>query len=297
MNVTLMEVGPRDGLQNEQWVVSTNIKRELIERLINTGLRWIEATSFVSPQAIPQLQDADQLFPTLPVKRGIVYPVLVPNEKGLARAMAAGATHIAIFLSASETFSQKNIRMSISQSLEVYEKITREAKAKGLWVRGYISCVMGCPYEGKIDHKTASVLSQAMLGWGIDAISLGDTIGVGTPLAFQQLINELKQYIPIEKIAIHCHDTYGQALANILTALNMGVTTIDSSVGGLGGCPYAKGATGNVATEDVVYMLEGLGVKTGVDLTLLAETGQWICDAIGRENGSKAGKAWLQRHR
>lgn len=291
----IMEVGPRDGLQNEANIIDTAIKKMLIMRLIGAGLRWIEATSFVSKEAIPQLQDAEQLFPSLPMQSDVVYPVLVPNEKGLSRALASGATHIAIFLSASETFSQKNIRMSVSDSLRVYEELTKVAKAKGLWVRGYISCVMGCPYEGVIDPRTVTMLADKMQHWGIDECSLGDTIGVGTPLLFQRLIERVRDVVSLDNIAVHCHDTYGQALANILTAVNMGVRIVDSSVGGLGGCPYARGATGNVATEDVIYMLEGMGIHTGVDLTALAETGAWICKTIGRDYAAKSGKAWLQR--
>lgn len=291
----IMEVGPRDGLQNEANTVPTDIKRMLIMRLMGAGLKWIEATSFVSKDAIPQLHDAEGLFASLPKHSETVFPVLVPNEKGLLRALSAGASHVAIFLSASETFSQKNIRMSIADSVRVYEDVTKQAKAKGLWVRSYISCVMGCPYEGVIDPRTVTMLALKMQSWGVDEISLGDTIGVGTPLLFQRLIGRVKDVVPIEKIAVHCHDTYGQGLANILTAIDNGVTIVDSSVGGLGGCPYARGATGNVATEDVIYMLDGMGIQTGVDLTLLAETGEWICKTIGREYAAKAGKAWLQR--
>ncbi|MFI4957304.1 MAG: hydroxymethylglutaryl-CoA lyase [Gammaproteobacteria bacterium] len=293
--VKIMEVGPRDGLQNEPNAVSTDIKKELITRLVSTGVNWVEATSFVSPAAIPQLQDADQLFPMLTKQAGIHYPVLVPNEKGLSRAVAAGVKHIAIFLSASETFSEKNIRMSIPESLKVYEAITKAAKAQGIWVRGYISCVMGCPYEGDVDAQAVAILARAMNSWGVDEISLGDTIGVGTPLKFQHTISVVQEDFPIEQIAVHCHDTYGQGLANILAALSMGVAIVDSSVGGLGGCPYARGATGNVATEDVIYMLNGMGIETGVNLSLLCETGAWICETIGREYATKAGKAWIQR--
>lgn len=293
----IMEVGPRDGLQNETNMLDTDIKKLLIMRLIGAGLKWIEATSFVSPAAIPQLQDADQLFPTLPKKTDVVFPVLVPNERGLERALAAGATHIAIFLSASDTFSQKNIRISMPESVRLYEGLTKLAKKNGLWVRGYISCVMGCPYEGDIDPRAVVMLAERMRLWGVDEISLGDTIGVGTPLRFKQLIERVKDAAPLDAVAVHCHDTYGQALANIVTAVNMGVRIIDSSVGGLGGCPYARGATGNVATEDVVYMLQGMGIETDVDLTRLAETGEWICKTIGRDYAAKAGKAWLQRCR
>ena len=291
--VKIMEVGPRDGLQNEPNAIDTETKKNLITRLAAGGLHWIEATSFVSATAIPQLKDADQLLPMLPKASDVHYPVLVPNEIGLQRAIKAGVKHIAIFLSASETFSEKNIRMTIDESLKVYEQITKTAKAHGIWVRGYISCVMGCPYEGDVDTQSVAILARAMKSWGVDELSLGDTIGVGTPLHFQHMISAVSHEFPIEHLAVHCHDTYGQGLANILASLCMGVAIVDSSVGGLGGCPYARGATGNVATEDVVYMLNGMGIETGVNLLSICETGAWICETIGREYATKAGKAYL----
>lgn len=293
--VRVVDVGPRDGLQNEPMMVETRIKIDLINRLSETGLSMIEATSFVSPKAIPQLQDAQAVFEGIQKKPHVAYPVLVPNKQGLDRALEAGAKHVAIFAAASETFSQKNIRSGIKESLQAYASVVQQAKSKGLWVRGYISCVLGCPYEGKIAPEKVFDVAQSLMRMGIDELSLGDTIGVGTPKSMKVLLNLLTKHFPVEKLAVHCHDTYGQALANVYAALEQGVRIVDSSVAGLGGCPYAKGATGNVASEDVVYMLEGLGMDTGVDLNKLVDVGAFICKALNTRNQAKSGVAILAK--
>jgi hydroxymethylglutaryl-CoA lyase len=293
--VRVVEVGPRDGLQNEAKTIDTRVKIDLINRLSGTGLQMIEATSFVSAQAIPQLQDAQDVMEGITQKPGVSYPVLVPNAQGLARALAVNAKHIAIFAAASETFSQKNIRSSIQDSLDNYQAVIKEAKARGLWVRGYISCALGCPYEGKIDPERVAALANQLMKMGIDELSVGDTIGVGTPKSMNQLLKHLILNIPLEKIAVHCHDTYGQALANVYAALESGVRIIDSSIAGLGGCPYAKGATGNVATEDVVYLLQGQGMETGIDFNKLVQVGDFISKALGLRNQAKSGVATLAK--
>ena len=289
--VKIVEVGPRDGLQNEKAMVATDIKVELIHRLCNAGLSVIEATAFVSSKWVPQMADASEVMAQITRKSGVSYPVLAPNMKGLEAAIASGATEVAVFGAASESFSQKNINCSIAESLDRFAPVTDAARKAGLAVRGYVSCVLGCPYEGDIaPHKVAEV-AKALYDMGCYEISLGDTIGTGTPAKAQAMIAAVAKHIPTEKLAAHFHDTYGQALSNLLAVLQMGVATIDSSVAGLGGCPYAKGASGNVATEDVVYMLNGLGIKTGIDLENLAETGSWICGQIGRSSASKVNLA------
>jgi hydroxymethylglutaryl-CoA lyase len=293
--VRIVEVGPRDGLQNESQTVETNVKIDLINRLSDTGLQMIEATSFVSPKAIPQLNDADLVLQGIRQKPDVAYPVLVPNYHGLERALQAGAKHIAVFAAASETFSQKNIRSNIQDSLRSYVPVVQEAKDQGLWVRGYISCALGCPYEGKIDPERVLEVTQALLTMGVDEISIGDTIGVGTPKSVRALLKLLSSIIPMEKLALHAHDTYGQALANVYAALEEGIRIVDASVAGLGGCPYAKGATGNVATEDVLYLLEGLGIETGVDYQKLVQVGDFICKALNRRNEAKSGVATLAK--
>lgn len=293
--VKIVEVSPRDGLQNEPMQIASPTKVKFIDLLSETGLSVIEATSFVSPGAIPQMQDADAVFAAIKQKKGVRYPVLVPNTQGLARAEALGAKSIAVFGSATETFSQRNINCSIAESLERFEAVVHEAKSNGMWVRAYISCVLGCPYEGEVKPEQVVPVAQAFMDMGVDELSLGDTIGVGTPLKMKALIEAVKAVCPIEKLAVHCHDTYGQALANIVAALEMGVSIVDSSVAGLGGCPYARGATGNVATEDVLYCLEGLGIETGVDLDLCIEAGQFMCEQLGVPNRSKTAVALLAK--
>ena len=291
--VKVYEVGPRDGLQNENNMVPAYIKQELIRRLGKTGLQIIEATSFVHPEWIPQLADANQVMTSLARQTNISYPVLVPNMAGLTRALSAGAKEIAIFTAASESFSQKNTNCSIAESINRFKPIMQQAKQENLWVRGYISTVLGCPYEGEVQPEAVVQVAESLLTMGCHEISLGDTIGVGTPRKAAHLIKAVKSVVPVEQIAVHFHDTYGQSLANILACLDEGVRVIDSSVAGLGGCPYARGASGNVASEDVVYMLEGLGMHTGIDLEKLSEIGGWITEQLQRPNRSRAGRAIL----
>ncbi len=289
--VRIVEVGPRDGLQNEKMEVPTQVKLELIGRLADAGLPAVEATAFVSPKWIPQMADHTEVLEGIRRKPGVSYPVLTPNLKGFEAACAAGATEVAVFGAASESFSKKNINCSIAESLERFRPVAEAAQKAGIKVRGYISCVLGCPYEGDIAPARVAAVARALHDMGCYEISLGDTIGTGTPGRTKAMIEACAREVPIERLAGHYHDTYGQALANIYASLEMGVATFDSSVAGLGGCPYAKGASGNVATEDVVYMLNGLGIDTGIDLAKLVATGQWICGVIGKEPQSKAGKA------
>ncbi|XP_071855038.1 hydroxymethylglutaryl-CoA lyase, mitochondrial-like [Apostichopus japonicus] len=289
--VKIVEVGPRDGLQNEKAVVPTAIKIDLINKLSQTGLQVVEATSFVSPKWVPQMSDHTEVLKGITRHDGVTYPVLTPNLKGFLAAVAAGAAEVAIFGAASETFSQKNINCSIEESLERFEDVMTAAREKKVPVRGYVSCVLGCPYEGKIKPDIVANVAKKMLDMGCYEISLGDTIGVGTPEVMKALLETVSQVVPLDKLAVHCHDTYGQALANIYAALQMGVSIVDSSVAGLGGCPYAKGASGNVATEDVVYMMDGLGIVTGVNLTKLVQVGEFISTALQRPSSSKVGKA------
>jgi hydroxymethylglutaryl-CoA lyase len=286
--VKIVEVGPRDGLQNEKAMVSTATKIELIHQLGEAGLSVIEATAFVSPKWVPQMADAHDVMTRISRKEGVTYPVLTPNLKGLEAAIAAGATEVSVFGSASESFSQKNINCSIADSLKRFRPVIDKARKNNVAVRGYVSCVLGCPYEGDIEPAKVASVAQELYDMGCYEVSLGDTIGTGTPVKVQDMIAAVSQDIPMEKLAAHFHDTYGQALANLLAALQMGIATIDSSVAGLGGCPYAQGASGNVATEDVVYMLNGLGIKSGVDLEKLVATGHWICSRVGRPSASKA---------
>jgi len=290
-SVRIVEVGPRDGLQNEKAEVPTAVKVELIERLADAGLPAVEATAFVSPKWVPQMADHTEVLERVRRKPGVDYPVLAPNLKGFEAARAAGATEVAIFGAASEAFSQKNINCSISESLERFRPIVSESKKYSIRVRGYVSCVLGCPYEGEVAPRKVADVAQALFEMGCYEISLGDTIGTGTPAKTKEMIDACAERVPMEKLAGHYHDTYGQALANIYASLELGVRTFDASVAGLGGCPYAKGASGNVATEDVVYMLHGLGMRTGIDLDALVATGAWISKFLGREYGSKAGKA------
>lgn len=294
-SVKLVDVAPRDGLQNEPVHVPTDVKVGLIERLAEAGLRVVEATSFVSPKWVPQMADAAEVMARIRRKPGVGYPVLVPNLKGLEAALAAGAEEIAVFGAASEAFSRRNINCSIDESLDRFAPVCEQALARGLRVRGYISCVLGCPYEGEVAPAAVARVAQRLSAMGCYEISLGDTIGTGTPVKAQRMIEAVSVHVPVERLAGHFHDTYGQALANILASLEMGVATFDSSVAGLGGCPYAKGATGNVATEDVLYMLDGMGIETGVEMARLVEAGRFVCDAIGRENASRAGRAIAAR--
>jgi hydroxymethylglutaryl-CoA lyase len=287
----MVEVGPRDGLQNEQAMVPTDVKVGLIDRLTDAGLPAIEATSFVSPKWVPQMGDAAQVMAAIHRRPGVRYPVLTPNLQGFEAALAAGCDEVAVFVAASETFSRKNINCSIAESLERAQPVTAAAKARGVRVRGYISCVLGCPYEGEIAPERVRDVAAALKRLGCYEISLGDTIGTGTPGKTQRLVATVSEAVPIAEQAGHFHDTYGQALANVYAALEMGVATFDSSVAGLGGCPYAKGATGNVASEDVLYLLEGLGLETGVDMTRLRIAGQYISDFLGRAPVSRVARA------
>lgn len=292
--VKLVEVGPRDGLQNEVVNLSTDIKIEFINQLNKTGLTAIEVGSLVSAKWVPQMADSATVFQIIEKKPDISYPLLVPNNKGLTTALAIDAKEIAIFAAASETFSQKNINCSIAESLNRFADITTVAKKHNIKIRAYISCVLGCPYEGEIKSETVVYVAEKLIHMGCYEISLGDTIGVGTPLKAQQLIEMLSKKIPTEQLAVHFHDTYGQALANIFAALEKGIAVIDSSVAGLGGCPYAKGASGNVATEDVLYMLDGMGIATGVNLTRLIDVGQFICRHLNKKPQSKVSLARSQ---
>jgi hydroxymethylglutaryl-CoA lyase len=290
-SVKIVEVGPRDGLQNEPGEVPTAVKVELIERLADAGLPAVEATAFVSPKWIPQMADHAEVLERVRRKPGVSYPVLTPNLKGFEAARAAGATEVAVFGAASEAFSKKNINCSIAESLARFQPVVETALQHHIKVRGYVSCVLGCPYEGDIAPARVAEVAGALYDMGCYEISLGDTIGVGTPGKAKAMIEACARRVPLERLAGHYHDTYGQALANIYASLEAGVATFDASVAGLGGCPYAAGASGNVATEDVVYMLQGLGIETGVDLRRLVEIGRWICGILGRAPASKVNRA------
>jgi len=296
-SVRIVEVGPRDGLQNEPGSVPTAIKVELIERLADAGLPAVEATAFVSPKWVPQMADHTEVLERVRRKPGVSYPVLTPNLKGFEGARAAGAKEVAVFGAASEAFSKKNINCSIAESFERFGPILEAAKKADVLVRGYVSCVLGCPYEGEVKPQKVAEVAGALYDMGCYEVSLGDTIGVGTPGKTKAMIEACAKRVPIEKLAGHYHDTYGQALANIYASLEMDVATFDASVAGLGGCPYAAGASGNVATEDVVYMLHGLGVRTGVDLDKLVEIGDWISAFLKRTSSSKVGKAITAKKR
>lgn len=289
--VTMVEVGPRDGLQNEKQSLPVATRIELIERLADCGMPVVEAGSFVSPKWVPQMADTDAVLKDLQRRPGTRYPVLVPNLTGYERAIAAGAAEIAVFAAASETFSRRNTNCSIEESMTRLEPVVALANKAGIPVRAYVSCVLGCPYEGEIGAAAVTAVSARLMEMGCAEISLGDTIGVGTPGAANALVEAVARAVPVEQLAVHFHDTYGQALANILACLDAGVRIIDTSVAGLGGCPYAHGATGNAASEDVVYMLHGLGLETGIDLVELAATGAWISKQLQRPNNSRAGLA------
>jgi hydroxymethylglutaryl-CoA lyase len=294
--VEIIEVGPRDGLQNEKNILTTQLRVELIERLVVAGIKKIEAGSFVSPKWVPQMAGTDLVLNQLnqsaikqqyPVK----YAALTPNLKGLEGAIQHGADEVAIFSAASESFTQKNINCSIEESLQRFDVIMKRAKQENLPVRGYVSTVIGCPYEGDIDPKKVAQVASYLYEMGCYEVSLGDTIGVGTPIKFKEMLNEVIKKVPVNKLAVHCHNTYGQALANIYASLELGIEKIDSAVAGLGGCPYAKGASGNIATEDVLFMLNGMNIQTGINLDSVIATGQWICETLERDNQSKVGIA------
>ena len=290
-HVRLVEVGPRDGLQNEARPITLAQRMELVDRLSAAGLNHIETGSFVSPRWVPQMADSAAVFDGIQRRPGVCYSALVPNLQGMQAAITAGATEVAVFASASEGFSQRNINCSINESLQRFAPVMALAAEQGMAVRGYLSCVLGCPYDGPVAPEQVAAVSAELLAMGCYEISLGDTIGVGVASATRQLIEVVSQKVPRDQLAGHFHDTYGQALSNIYAALLEGVSVFDSSVAGLGGCPYAKGASGNVASEDVLYMLSGMGISTGVDLEQLVATGQWICRLLGRENGSRVGRA------
>jgi len=293
--VRLVEVGPRDGLQNEPVIIASVDKISLIDRLSLSGLSTIEASSFVSPQRVPQMADAANVLAGIERLPGVSYPVLVPNLKGLEAALSAGAEEIAVFCAASETFSQRNVNCSIEHSLERFAKVTELALSQGVKVRGYVSCVAGCPYEGVVEEKAVAALALRLIELGCYEVSLGDTIGVATPGQVQSLLQVVAEKVPIQHLAVHFHDTYGQALANVLAALEKGVNVVDSAVAGLGGCPFAPGASGNVATEDVLYMLNGLDIHTGVELDRLIDAGLFVSDLLHRQSGSKVALARMSR--
>ncbi len=293
--VKMVEVGPRDGLQNEAMPVPAAVKIELIRRLADAGVPVVEAGSFVSPKWVPQMADSAEVLKGIVKKPGVSYPVLVPNMKGFEAALAAGAEEIAVFSAASETFSRKNTNCSIAEGLERFREVCEAAQRHGLRVRGYVSCVLGCPYEGEVAPQAVAEVAQRLAELGCYEVSLGDTIGTGTPGKAKAMIEAVAQRVPVERLAGHFHDTYGQALANCYAALECGVAALDSSVAGLGGCPYARGATGNVASEDLLYMLDGLGIATGVSLERLIEAGKFISDFLGREPTSRAARAVLAR--
>lgn len=289
--VEIVDVGPRDGLQAEPGMVPTADKIALIDRLSDAGLPAVEAGAFVSPKWVPQMADAAEVLAGIQRRPGTRYPVLVPNARGLEGAMAAEVEEIAIFGAASETFSQKNINCSIDESLARFRPVATDALAAGMKVRGYISCVLGCPYEAEVAIESVVRVARELDAMGCYEVSLGDTIGVGTPARARAMVDAVSEVVPVDRLALHFHDTYGQALANILACLDAGVATVDTAVAGLGGCPYAPGASGNVATEDVVYMLDGMGIETGVDMTKLVDAGRFICDVLGRAPTSKAAQA------
>ncbi|HET8733833.1 MAG TPA: hydroxymethylglutaryl-CoA lyase, partial [Anaeromyxobacteraceae bacterium] len=289
--VTVVEVGPRDGLQNEPALLPTAVKIGLVDRLSAAGLPAVEAASFVSPRWVPQLADGAQVLGGIRRRPGTRYAALVPNRRGLEAAAAAGVDEVAVFTAASEAFTRRNVNASIDETLSRFAEVAEGARARGLRLRGYVSCALGCPYEGAVAPEAVAAVAGRLLDLGCQEISLGDTIGVGTPGQAAALVDAVAVRVPRERLAVHFHDTYGQALANVLAALERGVATVDASVGGLGGCPYAPGASGNLATEDLVYMLDGLGVETGVDLDRLLEANRFVADRLGRPVGTKVGRA------
>lgn len=292
-SVTIVEVGPRDGLQNEATKVPTEVKVQLIEMLAGAGLPAVESTSFVSPKWVPQLADAADVLARVRRRPGVRYPVLTPNMKGFENTLKAGATEVAIFTAASEAFCRKNTNCSIDESLRRFDDVVAAAKREGVAVRGYVSCVVGCPYQGEVAPQEAARVAQALHEMGCYEVSMGDTIGVGTPASVAAMFEACKQVVPVQQLAAHMHDTYGMAVANILASLQLSVAVVDSSVAGLGGCPYARGATGNVATEDVVYLLDGFGIRHGVDMGRLLDASDFICSFLGHRNNSRAAEALL----
>jgi len=290
--VKIVEVGPRDGLQNEKVQISAEDKIALIEQLADAGVNYIESGSFVSPKWVPQMATSTDVFNGIKRKEGVTYAALTPNMKGFEAAMAVSANEVAIFGAASEAFSQKNINCSIEESLQRFEPIMQAAKAANIPVRGYVSCVVGCPYDGFIEPEQVAMVAEKLYNMGCYEISLGDTIGVGTPASVAKMIQAVNTHVPMNKLAVHFHDTYGQALTNIYTALQAGVMVVDSAIAGLGGCPYAKGASGNVATEDVLYLLNGLGIETGIDFDKLLAAGWFISDKLGKAPISKVSTAY-----
>ena len=294
-HVRIVEMGPRDGLQNEKQIVSTETKVELIARLGAAGLKAIEATSFVSPRWVPQMGDAADVMARIERLPGVSYPVLTPNLQGFEAALAAGAGEVAVFAAASESFSRKNINCTIAESLARFEPVMAAARTAGVRVRGYVSCVLGCPYEGEISPEAVAGVAATLFEMGCYEVSLGDTIGAGTPGKTRRMLDAVTRRVPVDKLAGHYHDTYGQAVANVYASLEAGVACFDSAVAGLGGCPYAPGASGNVATEDVVYMLDGLGIETGISLDALVDTAGWISERLGRPPASKVARAVLAK--
>ncbi len=289
--VKIVEVGPRDGLQNEPESIPTEVKINLIEKLVDAGISVVESGSFVSPKWVPQMASSSDVFTGIHKRAGVSYPMLVPNLRGFELALEAGVEEIAIFVAASETFAQKNINCTIDESFDRYRQVVEKAQIENLKIRGYISCVLGCPYEGEVSIDSVAEVATRLLDLGCYEISLGDTIGVGTPVRAQQMVERVSQSVPIQQLAAHFHDTYGQGLANLLAVLQCGIAVIDSSIAGLGGCPYAKGASGNVATEDVLYMLDGMEITTGIDMQKLLDASAYISENIGRDSVSKAGRA------
>ena len=290
-HVRLIEVGPRDGLQNEALPISVADKVQLVDALTDAGLGYIEVGSFVSPKWVPQMAGSTEVFAQIRRKPGVVYGALAPNMRGFEDAVAAGVKEVAVFAAASEAFSQRNINCSISESLARFVPIIEAARQHGISMRGYVSCVLGCPYEGQVSPQQVAQVAQELFAMGCYEVSLGDTIGTGTPTATRTMFEAVTAYVPREKLAGHFHDTYGQALVNIYASLQEGIAVFDSSIAGLGGCPYAKGASGNVATEDVLYMLNGMGIDTGVDMDKLLLAGEHICQVLGRVTGSRVAKA------
>jgi len=293
--VKVVEVGPRDGLQNEVETVPSAVRIALIEALADSGLTVVEAGAFVSPKWVPQMADSAAVLKGLERRAGVRYPVLVPNMTGYTAARAAGAQEIAVFGAASESFTRHNLNCSIAESLDRFAPVAAAARRDGLALRGYVSCVLGCPYEGAVDPAAVAAVAARLLALGCEEISLGDTIGVGTPGGAQAMIQAVTAAVPYDRLAVHFHDTYGQALANVLACLELGIATVDGAVAGLGGCPYAPGASGNLATEDLLYMLDGLGVETGVDLDALLAAGRLICDHLGRPPASRVARALAGR--
>lgn len=293
--VTIVEVGPRDGLQNEPTFVATKTKIDFINQLSQTGLKRIEATSFVSAKSIPQLSDCSLVFSQINKPSQVRFSALIPNEQGMHKALESGIGEISLFTAASETFNQRNIHCSIAESIARFKPVITMAKTHNIFVRAYISCVLGCPYEGQISPLKVAQITRQLIDLGVDEISLSDTIGVGTPKQTQVLLNDVIKFLPLKQLALHFHDTYGQAIANIYAALEYGVYCFDSSVAGLGGCPYAQGASGNVATEDVLYLMHGLGIETGIDIYQIVHIGDMICKKLGRDNQSKVAKALLSK--